>query len=272
MRQWINMQLQRLGRSAAWFHRLDAWWLESIVIAAIISIVILIWQAQIDDDRSTNELVATERLTQNSERLEDLRNSRAERLENLRFVRDRSSSAFMERPFANLNLRDQSLNGLNLRGADLTKADLSGADLSFIQLESAIEPVDPENLQDYLNPVRHGTSLKGVRACRADFTGARLAGADMSWGNFSDADFGLADLAGTDLRGADLSRAKLAERNFDGSAFAGRPLPANQTGAIYDDATTWPVGFIKPNKLTPTDNSYFGAYVRTYKPLRRPTC
>lgn len=261
------------------FHNLDVWWVESILAAILVGVLILSAQWVIDDSRSDREQRAAQRLTESSERLENLRSNRAERLENLRFVRDRSSQKYEARPFAGLDLSEQDMGGLDLRGADLTSANLVGARFRFTLLEMGLEHVDPDDPQTkYLNPIGHETNLVAVKACRADFTGARLAETNMSMGNFSGANFTVASLAGADLRGANLMGSTLDPRSFTSAwAFSLGPTDSRVNrldGAIYDDSTIWPNGFPPPRKLPVVSSNIYGSAIESsYRAsLVRPNC
>jgi uncharacterized protein YjbI with pentapeptide repeats len=93
----------------------------------------------------------------------------AERLENLRFVRERSNKESSERPYTNMDLVGQNLAKLNMANADLENANLSeafmpGADLSGANLRTA-------NL--------FGALLGGANLDEADFLGADLRGTNL---------------------------------------------------------------------------------------------
>jgi hypothetical protein len=110
---------------------------------------------------------------------EQQRASQAERLENLRFVRDVATRESGPMPFRNLNLEAMKLNGLRLPCRD-----------------------DPTASQE---------------SCfyKADFTDANLSGADMRLMDLTGADFTDADLSGADLRESDLSGAIMTGAEMD---------------------------------------------------------
>jgi hypothetical protein len=65
------------------------------------------------------------------------RSDRADRLENLRFVRDRSSSTQQDRPFSGIDLTETNLSGLSLARADFKGARLDGARLTLTSLQGS---------------------------------------------------------------------------------------------------------------------------------------
>jgi hypothetical protein len=108
-----------------------------------------------------------------------VRANHAERLENLRFVRDVATRESGPMPFRNLNLEDMNLNGLRLPCRD-----------------------DP-------------TAVKSSCFYKADFTDAKLSGAEMRLMDLTGADFTNADLSSADLRGSDLSGAIMTGAEMD---------------------------------------------------------
>ena len=100
-------------------------------------------------------------------RIDDLRSDREERQENLRFVRDKSSTQLVDRPFQKIDLQGQNLNGLKLARADFSGASLENAQLQF-------------------------TDLSGAKLVDADLSGVNLVfaglyGADLTNANLNDA-------------------------------------------------------------------------------------
>ena len=91
-------------------------------VSGVVSGGILLQQQQgLDDRRTEHELSASVQLAEN-----------AERLENLRFIRDRSEPGYRARPFNEMDLAGMPLGGLNLRGADLFGANLRDARLAIV--------------------------------------------------------------------------------------------------------------------------------------------
>ncbi|WP_206745463.1 pentapeptide repeat-containing protein, partial [Glutamicibacter sp. BW78] len=66
--------------------------------------------------------------------IDNVRSDRDDRRENLRFVRERSSSELQERPFQEIDLRGRNLNSLKLEASVFDQADLSGAKLAGTKL------------------------------------------------------------------------------------------------------------------------------------------
>jgi Pentapeptide repeats (8 copies) len=84
-------------------------------------------------------------------------------------------------------------------------------------------------------PIQHKTSGRVVYRV----AGERLAGANLAFLTLRGA-----DLHGADLRGANLTGARLQEADLRGADLRHASLfGANLRGALYDDATRWPVGF-----------------------------
>lgn len=155
-------------RSTPVTRREPPWWLRAIVVAVAIGLVISGLQLLTDNNR---EAVST-------------------RLENLRFVRERSSANVdLARPFSSLDLQEQQLAGLSLpradfewamlRDAQLQYADLTGAQLQYADLHRAV--------------------LEGTNLTDANLTEADLSGADLTEARLAGADLTEADLTGVDL-------------------------------------------------------------------------
>ena len=129
-------------------------------------------------------------------------------------------------------LRRRAARDQNLRGVDFSKARLVALDL-------------------------RGKDLRGANLRGADLTEADLRGADLQ-----DADLTTAFLTGAQLDGANLTGAVLAGSyllcvNFGDAVLDGADL----SGAVWDQATTWPPGFRPPR---PKVGMWHGA--RTSKP------
>ena len=150
------------------------------------------------------------------------------------------------------NLRRAHLNGANLiranlREADLREADLREADLSGAYLRGA--NLNGANLnRAHLNGARSGkirgipTQLpSGWRVVEGYLIGN---GANLGGAYLGGAHLGGANLNGANLHGADLREADLREAYLGGAHLRGAKLSrANLLEAMYDDATTWPIGF-----------------------------
>ncbi len=184
-----------------------------------------------------------------TERREDARVSRSERLENLRFVRVASASDDpAQRLFARLDLSELPMAGLDLSGADLRKARLSetvmdGADLSRADLSGA-EASEARFV---------GATLRAAVVSCVDFDEeSSTECADLSEALLMEADLTGADLSFSDLRSADLTDADHTRVNLSGADLTGAALPVLPTGdaaVVYDcgDAVTrWPQGVVPP--------------------------
>lgn len=138
------------------------WWVQEIVSAGVIALVVA--------------TVTGGAFMMIQNHFDERRDLRASRLENLRFVRDRSTEANVERPFQSLDLHEGNLNGLKLAGSDLQNADLS--DSQLIQVNLA-----------YSN------------LARADLSGASIWSANLSHTYLVGTNFSSAVLTGTTLDG-----------------------------------------------------------------------
>lgn len=230
--------------------RAPRWWVRDVLISGIVAVVVsvgtIVGQKLIDDVRADRD-----------HEISRQENARAERLENLRFVRGRSNGdPSVERPFYAIDLAELSLAGLDLPRANFGEANLNGCDLLQTNLEGA-------NLAyaDLTDVVAIGVNLKGVDLTGADLryvvinnelakapapgqpvvltelTGARAPGADFS-------QTGLFEVS---LAGIDLTDAKFVDATFMGVDLTGADLSgADFEGISYDDATIWPAGFTPP--------------------------
>ena len=193
--------------------RAPRWWIQDVLIAVVIGVVLLAGQEVFDDMRSQRELDAAEKQSEE-----------ADRRENLRFVRDRSGAATVERPFQNMNLHGQNLVGLQLEGANFRGAHFDkDSSMWDINLRNA-------DLRDawLLRTIMSGANLSG-----ADLRGAFLDGASLVGADLTGADLRGASLDGTDLGGADLTDAELSHWGLK--------------TVCHNDNTVWPEGFEPPN-------------------------
>lgn len=201
----------------------DRRWLRDIGIPILASIVVggSLTFAQIHDSRIQADTAI---------RVANTQAATAERLENLRYVRDRAQVAtpanlsprclgtggsmftpdtpttnsstdkpdpsIPELPFKDFDLKEQNLSGLWLNCANFSGANLEGADLSNAVL------------------------------IKAKFNGANLKNADLRYANLE-----LAQLGGADLRNADLREANLLGTPTDLSTFEN----ANLQGTILPE-------------------------------------
>ena len=198
------------------------WWVGDILIAAVVAILVLVGQNYLMSANSRGD----EALSQDP---------RIQRLEDLRFVRDRSSEAYQPRPFRQFNLAGQNLANLQLKGANLVQADLTGANLAGTDLsyQAATKPAQG-------TPATAGqpTFLQGVNLCHAVLTGANLSNAYLVNANLTGVDLTTTVLSGAVLNGADLSGATVPSD------------PAVKDGLLkgiyYDETTVWPKDFQPP--------------------------
>ena len=212
--------------------RLSKWLADALIglfvgtVAGIVSgLIVAAQQSSVDDARADRESKAAAEST-----------AQGIRLENLRFVRDRSGPVLTERPFEDLDLDMLTLSGLTLQGADFRYASLKGtyfADSDLRGAEFALAIFDDTNFKAAdlsgatldrigggLNP-RIGP-LEGAKLVNTSLVSARFKGFD---------------LAGADLTGAILDYADLSDANLD---------KVTLSGICYDENTTWPKGFTPP--------------------------
>lgn len=216
------------------------WWIRDGVLALVIGAALLGGQWIIDDWRSNREIRISAQLA-----------DAAERRENIRFIRDRSSNETIARPFAGMDLRDQNFVGLQMLGADLRSTDLTDARLEEADLSDA--------------------RFSDAEIYATDFTGAKLTGANFAcpepedslcfafigFGDFSESNLNNARLSGliisaTDFSNASLRQADLSHVHLNDTVLFGADLTnANLTGIVfrnvcYDLSTEWPIGFTPP--------------------------
>ena len=204
-------------------------------------------------------LTAALGLAVQQQRLDDVRASRQEVLENTRFVRAVALDPnARSQPFADLNLQDAPLANLDLscrnltddadilaRGcANLSYANLSYANLGFANLRGAALR-DADLTGAYL----FGANLIDVGLYNADLTGANLNFADLTGADLSDANLSEAFLLNADLTDANLTGADLTGADLSGADLSGADLTrADLTGACHgqymsDRVSRWPEGF-----------------------------
>ena len=241
-----------------------SWWIRDIVVALLIALVVLGGQKWVDDSRADRDrAIAADQ------------NRQAQRLENLRFVRDRSSLGDQDqpRPFAGLDLAGTNLAGLYLRGADFSAADLEGANLNLTDLAApapqpkpeppGVDTPDAPGSFGLFRPIGSPTDFTGANLCGADLTGANLRGANLTRANLSGADLFATDLSETRLVGADLTNTELMQELM--------------VGVDYDSSTIWPDGFTPPPKAPKTPMQEFGEAIgaelrRLRNAIPRPDC
>lgn len=238
--------------------------LRDLLIAAVVGIstglvsgaILANQQKTIDDARSDREQNAAASQA-----------SAAERLENLRFVRDPSSSKpedAEQRPFAGLDLRGQQLAGLKLANADFTGADLRGADLTSTDLTNANLRGAKAEGASFHNAILEHATMDYITVPNADFTGARMESVWASHAIFNSATFTEAQLSeahfspsaefmgatfyravaeGTDFADAKMANAAFKETHLEDAVFEDADLSSvrmsqvNASGAHFAEAT-----------------------------------
>lgn len=177
---------------------LNLW--REVLVALLVGSILLVNQAWIDDRRSEREIKTAQVMA-----------DEADRRENLRFVRERSSEQATDRPFTNMDLVEQNLASLDMAQADFENAKLMRAFMPGVNLESA-------NLRT--------TGLSEAYLGRANLLNA--------------------DLRGADLRGTVLSDAKLDGAVLEASCHDDKtqwpdgfvpPASANEICNVHDQAT-----------------------------------
>jgi hypothetical protein len=188
----VGTSVKKRGRSLSSFFRDPPWWFRDVVLSALVACMILALQLYFEN-RATERQVERDA----AQALRD------ERLENLRFVRDRSARGTdVDRPFARLDLTDQDLSGLQLANADFTGAILDGADLTTANLEGAV----------FDGASMHDTKLWGAVLTSADFFESDLRNADLGTSTLHNLVVYSADMQGVDLKNADIDRTIFAGR------------------------------------------------------------
>lgn len=183
---------------------------------------------------------------------DDQRSERERRVENLRFVRERSSEERVQRPFRGLDLKEQSLSGLLLVGANLETAILEGADFWGTDLE------DSRLLLAKIRGGKFGsTNLKDATLTHADLSDAELTVTDMSGSFLQYTDLSRATLSGVDLRNATLWLTRLDGANLQDVTLDG----VDTSNVCYDKATKWPLLYNIPTmNVEACRNAWPGSY------------
>lgn len=237
------------------------------MVALLIAGLVLVGQKWVDDSRAERdrEIAASQ-------------DNQAQRLENLRFVRDRSSIGYQVRPFAGLDLQGMNMAGLRLDGSDFKRSDLSNTDMTSTRLSD----ISGEDVARAIYPsgAPNGTvssidtDLRGAKLCGAKLRGTDLVKANLSRVNFGTADLSFAILAAADLSGADLSHANLITTVFTLPDMEVGPNPPLPRGIYYDEATIWPVGFAPPPRLEEDAGRQLGSIFEqdVTGAIRRPNC
>lgn len=163
-------------RNPGWFAR-DV--IAALLVGLTVAVVSVLWQ----------ESISRQQL--------DLQN----RIENLRFVRERSSEDSLPRPFAALDLVGQNLRGLQLSGADFRGSNLRKTNFSGAELPSS--------------------NLQSVNADEASFSAADLKNAALDHAKFSAAELSYVDLAGGTAELLEVRECRTAACQVNGHALFG---------------------------------------------------
>jgi uncharacterized protein YjbI with pentapeptide repeats len=212
--------------------------LVGLISGAVVAVGSLISQSVVDDQRSERERVVAERMA-----------DEADRRENLRFVRDRSSGEASAKPFTDIDLEGQSLRGLKLNKADFNGATLREAYLDGASLVESTFVNSALNKASFADVDLTRTNIYFSDATDARLSGAKLSGASLSFVTFDNADLRGAELSNADvyqahlvnadLREAKLSGAKLHDSDLTGVNFSGADLRgADLTGSVLE-SNTW---------------------------------
>lgn len=241
-------------RFRIWWTQEPPWWVQDILVASLLGFILLLGQSWLDDLRSDRELKAATAAAID-----------ADRRENLRFVRERSTSQSMEKPFHSMDLAEQNLSGLLMANADLAQANLNAADLEGADLTNSSLAAAQLREARLENAVLTNANLRDADLTGAYFRGANLAGADLTHArglsgaylsNFGqpgqafdlsgaklretfldNADLFFSNLSKADLTGARLSNANLTGANLSGAKLNGAWLSeADVTGVDFRDA------------------------------------
>jgi uncharacterized protein YjbI with pentapeptide repeats len=157
-----------------------------------------------------------------------------QRLENLRFVRERSSDdPSQPRPFRGLDLANQNLSGLRLPQAQFVEADLAKADLRFVLLSGA---------------QLRAADLREARLTQTTLNGTGFIDAQLSHASIDKAFARNASFAGSNLSGADFTGTSLQGADFSGAVGLDQ---ADLSTVCWDESTRWPEGFTPPPSDAP---------------------
>lgn len=235
------------------------WWVRDIFIAVVVGVLVLVGQSYLANVHSGGQASSQGRQSSASQDEQ----SPASRLDNVRFVRDRSSVEYQPRPFRQFDLQGVDLAGLQLKGSNLVQADLTGANLAGTDL--AVEPPTPATPE---KPAFAGQPafLQGVNLCRAVLTGANFTTAYLVNANLTGVDLTTTRLNGAVLNGADLSEAKLPNDDAGKDMFL--------KGVHYDQNTVWPRDFQPPPSGTDDRFKFLSNPVNEalYGNIPRPQC
>lgn len=220
--------------SRHWFYRDPPWLIRDGLLALVIGALLVGVQFYLDERRSDRE-----------QSIESGRAALAERLENLRYVRERADTRTFDgihyKSFDNFDLAGMNFAGLRLSqavfwGANLNRTDFSTADLTGASFGSGDLPPGSGTGEGAIfkkaklwNAVFSGWDGDG-----ADFSSASLLNARFTEGSYVGTNFAKADLTGAHLANTDLSQAL----NIDSAYF--------RDGCYFE--VIWPAGFEEPSE------------------------
>jgi hypothetical protein len=234
------------------------WWVRDVFIAVVVALLVLVGQNYLTKAGSGSPVSSQ---GQQNSAIQD--QSPASRVDNVRFVRDRSSVGYQPRPFRQFDLQGVDLAGLQLKGANLVQADLTGANLAGTDL--SVEPPTPATPE---KPAFVGQPafLQGVNLCHTVLTGANFTTAYLVNANLTGVDLTTTRLNGAVLNGADLSEAKLPSDDAGKDKFL--------KGVHYDQNTVWPKDFQPPPAGTDDRFKFLSDQVNDalYGNIPRPQC
>jgi len=244
------------------------WWVSNGLVALFISLVVFVLQVR--DEHQRGDLATRTQQAQAQD---------AQRLENLRFVRERAAASGQPiEDFSGFDLQCQDLSNLPLGPANFERADLRhadsfgislvgghllGADLRGANMVNAA--LDQSHLLevDFSGADLSKATLAGALLYGATLKNTVLEGADLTGAHFEASDTAVvnghepghvnpANLAGADLEGARLGGANLSGANLVGADLANVDLTssdltgANLSDIYYDTSTKWPAGLPHP--------------------------
>ncbi len=225
------------------------WWVRDILIAALVAVLVLVGQSYLVSASGARE----HGQDQDQDQAQD------QRISDLHFVRDRSSTWYQDRPFRQFDLRDMNLAGLELRGVDFVEANLSGANLTgtVLRYQSGMPEAPGRPAIPAVNAY-----LQGANLCHAVLNGADLRNAYLINVNFTGVDLTFTRLQGAVLYGSDLSAATLPSD------------PGFLDGIHYDDGTIWPEGYQPPPSAIGDKLGFLNDPINSklYGDIQRPAC
>lgn len=215
-----------------WFFRDPPWLIRDGLLALVIGVLLVGVQFYLDERRSDRE-----------QAIESGRAALAERLENLRYVRERaddqeSPEGTRRKIFNNLDLVGMNLSRLDLSdsifsGANLDRTDFTSADLTGSTFGAASFDSSGSAHGAVFNRAKfRNSNFSNWNGNGANFSGAQLHGTFFNGGSYVGTDFARASLEDVHFFVVDLSQALNLE-----SAFIERGCHVS---------VKWPAGFSPP--------------------------